>query len=307
MKRAVSISIGSSKRDKAVEVKLFGETVRIERIGTDGDLKKAAQMYTELDGQVDALGVGGGVLGLMIGEKWYGMHSLEPLVRGVRRTPLVDGTGLKMTLERRAVKEMERQLPGRIQQKTALVTSAVDRWGMAQGAIDAGYQVAFGDLIYAIGIPLILRSVRQVKTLARIMLPVVSRLPFKWVYPIGESQEHRKPTGVQHFQRANLILGDCHYTWRYMPERMDGKIIITNTTTPEDVATFRQAGVSYLVTTTPVYDGRSFGTNAMEAAIIAACGRKDKVDYANPGEYFRWIEARIDELGMNVQIQELCG
>ena len=307
MKRAVSISIGSSKRDKTVEVKLFGETVRIERIGTDGDLQKAARLYTELDGKVDALGVGGGVLGLMIGEKWYTMHSLEPLVRGVRRTPLVDGTGLKMTLERRAVAEVEQRLPGRIQQKTALVTSAVDRWGMAQGAIDAGYQVTYGDLIFALGVPIILRSVRSVKLMARLLLPVVSRLPFEWVYPIGESQEQRKPTGVKYFQQANLILGDCHYIWRYMPERMDGKIIITNTTTPEDVATFRQAGVSHLVTTTPVYDGRSFGTNAMEAAIIAATGRKDKVDYAHPGDYFQWIEARMDELGMNVQIQELGG
>ena len=42
MKRAVSISIGSSKRDKSVDVELLGEEVRIERIGTDGDMEKAA-------------------------------------------------------------------------------------------------------------------------------------------------------------------------------------------------------------------------------------------------------------------------
>jgi hypothetical protein len=307
MKRAVSVSIGSSKRDKAVEVKLFGETVRIERIGTDGDLEKATRLYTELDGQVDAIGVGGGVLGLMVGEKWYTMHSLMPLVRGVKRTPLVDGTGLKMTLERRAVASMERRLPGRIQNKTAMVTSALDRWGMAQGALDAGYQVAYGDLVFALGVPLMLHSVASLKLMARLLLPVISRLPFRWVYPLGESQEHRKPTGVQYFQQADLILGDCHYIWRYMPDRMDGKILITNTTTPEDVEIFRRAGVSYLVTSTPVYDGRSFGTNAMEAAIIAACGRKDKVDYAHPGDYFQWMENRLDELGMDVNIQELCG
>ena len=35
MKRAVSISLGSSKRDKSIEVELLGEQVRIERIGTD--------------------------------------------------------------------------------------------------------------------------------------------------------------------------------------------------------------------------------------------------------------------------------
>ena len=54
MKRAVSISIGSSKRNKAVQVELLGEQVSIERIGTDGDMEKAAQLYRELDGKVDA-------------------------------------------------------------------------------------------------------------------------------------------------------------------------------------------------------------------------------------------------------------
>ena len=34
MKRAVSISLGSAKRNKAVEVTLLGEPVSIERIGT---------------------------------------------------------------------------------------------------------------------------------------------------------------------------------------------------------------------------------------------------------------------------------
>ena len=57
MKRAVSISIGSSKRNKAVETTLLGEKVSIERIGTDGDMEAAALKYKELDGKVDAFGV----------------------------------------------------------------------------------------------------------------------------------------------------------------------------------------------------------------------------------------------------------
>lgn len=306
MKRAVSISIGSSRRDKAVEIKLLGETVRLERIGTDGDLKKAAQMYTDLDGKVDALGVGGGLLGLMVDEHWYPMHSLLPLVKNVHRTPLVDGTGLKMTLERQMVLAVDRQLGSAITAKTALVMTAVDRWGMAKGALDAGYRVTFGDILYSLGLPIPIYKEDAVKTLAAMIAPLISRLPFEWVYPIGESQNHRKPTFVKYFQEANVILGDCHYIWKYMPERMDGKTIITNTTTLEDVETFRGAGVRYLVTTTPVYDGRSFGTNMMEAAIIAAAGRKEPVDYSHPGPYFAWMNQMIKELKLVPQIQGLC-
>ena len=101
MKRAVSISLGSSKRNSAVELDLFGERVCIERIGADGDMERAAQLFGELDGQVDAFGVGGTDLGLTVGEKFYKLHSVAPLIRYVRRTPVVDGSGLKNTLERR--------------------------------------------------------------------------------------------------------------------------------------------------------------------------------------------------------------
>src|SRR5512136_2272989 len=99
MKRAVSISIGSSKRNKSVEIELLGEKVLIERIGTDGDMKKAAQLYDELDGKVDAFGMGGTDLGLKVGDKWYPLYSALAMVRGVKQTPVVDGTGLKTTLE----------------------------------------------------------------------------------------------------------------------------------------------------------------------------------------------------------------
>lgn len=93
MKRAVSVSIGSSKRDKTVEVKLLGEDVRIERIGTDGDMEKAAQLFKELDGEVDAFGVGGADLGLMVDQKWYPLYSVQPMVRYIEKTPVVDGAG----------------------------------------------------------------------------------------------------------------------------------------------------------------------------------------------------------------------
>ena len=54
---------------------------------------------------------------------------------------------------------------------------------------------------------------------------------------------------------------------------MTGRVIVTNTTTPDDVDLFKRCGVKYLVTTTPVLDGRSFGTNMMEAALVAISGK----------------------------------
>ena len=70
MKHVVSISLGSSSRNHSVEAEFLGEKFKIERIGTDGDKKKAIQLIEELDGKVDAFGMGG-IDYICIGKKKY--------------------------------------------------------------------------------------------------------------------------------------------------------------------------------------------------------------------------------------------
>ena len=79
MKRAVSVSLGSSSRNKHVIVNLNGQEISLERIGTDGDVAAARRMFAELDGQVDALGVGGVDLYLYLDERKYPLHAALPL------------------------------------------------------------------------------------------------------------------------------------------------------------------------------------------------------------------------------------
>lgn len=110
MKRAVSISIGTSKRDKEIEIELLGEKIIIERRGTNGDMEKAALLYKELDGKVDAFGVGGADLGVMVDQKWYPLYSVHKMVRFIEKTPVVDGEGLKNTLEKRLASFIDSQI-----------------------------------------------------------------------------------------------------------------------------------------------------------------------------------------------------
>ena len=53
-----------------------------------------------------------------------------------------------------------------------------------------------------------------------------------------------------------------------MPDNLDGKIILTNTTTEEDVIELKNRGLKMLVTTTPRIGGRTFGTNIIEAMLL---------------------------------------
>lgn len=298
MKRAVSVSLGSSKRDKAVVVELFGEQVSIERIGSDGDMEKAAQLFKELDGEVDAFGVGGADLGVMCDQKWYPLYSVQPMVRFVKETPVVDGTGIKNTLERHVAPFIESQIGDYVQEKKAFLTLGADRWGLTMSFVDGGYECIFGDLMFGLSLPFPVRSISTLKTLAAIMMPIAGRLPFDWIYPTGEKQEVRDPKWKEYYQWASVIAGDCHYIKRHMPDRLDGKIIATNTTTPEDVELFKSSGVKYLVTVTPVLEGRSFGANMMEAALIAISGKGRVLTNEE-------LQDLLDKLGFTPQLQEL--
>jgi hypothetical protein len=281
-------------------VNLLGQEICIERIGTDGDMEAAAQKYKELDGKVDAFGVGGADLGLLVDNKWYTLHSVSKMVRFVEKTPIVDGTGLKITLEGKVAAFLDQEIPDYVQQqgRKAFIMTGADRWGLTRSFSEAGYKCVFGDLMFSLGIPIPLHTAQQLKILAALVMPIAGRIPFEWVYPTGEKQEERKPKHDNHFHWATVTAGDCHYIKRYMPDDLHGKVIVTNTTTPTDVELFRAARVKYLTTATPVLEGRSFGTNMMEAALIAISGKGRVLTHDELNEL-------LDQLDFKPQIQEL--
>ncbi|MFQ5434785.1 MAG: quinate 5-dehydrogenase [Anaerolineae bacterium] len=270
MKKAVSVSLGSSDRDKQVEIELLGEKVSISREGTDGDIPRAIARFTELDGQVDALGVGGIDLWVQMDQKRYPLYAAQKLVKNVHQTPVVDGSGLKNTLERR-VDQTLREL-GLSGQKVML-TAGVDRYGMTLAFYENGYDVVCCDMMFALGIPLPVRTLPGLQRLAKLMMPIAGRLPISVLYPTGEKQGEIIPKYTNWYEWADIIAGDCHYIKRHMPENLAGKVIVTNTTTPNDMEMFRERGVTHVITTTPQLDGRSFGTNMMEAALTAVSGK----------------------------------
>ena len=125
MKRAVSISLGSSTRDHKVMLDLLGEQVSVERIGTNGDLERAMALYAELDGRVDAFGVGGTDLGLQVQDRYYPLRAAQKMVSGIKKTPAVDGGGVRSVLERQVIQTAGTQLDGAVTPKRAMITSEV--------------------------------------------------------------------------------------------------------------------------------------------------------------------------------------
>jgi hypothetical protein len=293
MKAVVSVSLGSSTRDHSVEVELLGERVGVSRVGVDGSLDRALERLRELDGRVDALGLGGIDVYLYAGAKRYALRDGLRLLDAVKRTPVVDGSGLKNTLERQAVDYLRDELGVELRGKRVLMVSALDRFGMAQALVAAGADVLFGDFIFALDLDKPVRGLREFEALAEKYLPDACKLPFQFFYPTGKKQERPpQPKYPQYYAEADIIAGDFHFMRQFMPDRLDGKLVLTNTVTARDVEDLRARGVARLVTTTPEFAGRSFGTNVVEAILVALGGAND-------------YEGLLRELGIRPRVVDL--
>lgn len=274
MKRVVSVSLGSSSRDHRALVNFLGEEFDISRVGTDGKLDAAIAKVRELDGSVDAIGLGGIDVYLYAGRHRYALRDGLRLLEAAKVTPIVDGSGLKNTLEREAVRFMQDELAIDLRGKRVLMVSALDRFGMAQALVDAGADVLFGDFIFALDKDMPVRDLHEFEKMAERYLPDACKLPFQFFYPTGKKQEKPpEPKYPQYYHDAEIIAGDFHFMRQFMPERLDGKIILTNTVTQGNVEELAARGIRMLITTTPDLAGRSFGTNVLEAALLALLGK----------------------------------
>jgi len=272
MKHAVSISLGSSRRNKKVTIRFKDDEVLVERIGMDGDVDRAKKLYQELDGKVDALGVGGVDLYLRLDKREYPLRAALKLVEGVRSTPLVDGRGLKHTLERRVFSLIDSEISHEWHFQQAFVPVAIDRIGLAQAAAEVSDRIVLGDLMVALGIPIPVYGIPAFKRIARVMLPFVSWFPMSMLF-YGSDGAVQEPKYSKYFESSDLLAGDFLFMRKYMPLDISGKTVITNTTTTENINLLKERGARTVITTTPRYEGRSFGTNMLEAALTAYAGK----------------------------------
>lgn len=298
MKQVVSVSLGSPRRDFETEIVTPGCRLLVRRIGTGGDIGRAASLLRSLDGKVDALGLGGVNLTLRAGKRRYKLRDGSILAAQVKKTPLVDGGGIKDTIERGLVPFIQDKAGWPRRGQVVLIVSALDRYGLAATLEQAGCSLIIGDALFALGLPVPFYSLASFRAAAYLTLPVFRWLSIGFLYPLGEKQEAAAPRFEQFYRKADVIAGDFHFLRRHLPDDLSGKNIITSTLTLEDVQELKKRGVAWLATPGPSFQGRSLGSNVLEAVSVALLGKDgDTCPELYPGLFKRigW-EPRLEKL-----------
>jgi len=270
-RKVVSVSLGSSSRDHQYCGDFLGQTVEISRIGHDGNFRAAQNTLRQLDGQVDAIGLGGVDISLRCKDQRYFLRDGLRLAQTIQKTPVVDGSGLKDTLEKEMIRWLSREGHLDFSGQTVLLASALDRYAMAEAVVQLGAKAIFADKIFALGLDEPIYSLDELEQEARRLLPDLVKMPISMLYPVGKSQTQIEPTSLTdgYFEKASIIAGDFHIIRRRLPDDLAGKTLITNTVTSQDIQELQQRRLQRLITSTPELAGRSFGTNVLEAVFVA--------------------------------------
>ena len=236
MKKIVSVSLGSSTRDHRAHVTLMGEEFDISRVGMDGKLDAAIAAVTELDGHVDAIGLGGIDVYLYAGP--------TPL-RVARRTAIARGREDHPGRRRQRAQKHARARGGPLHAGRARHRLR----GKARSDGQRARSVRYGASARGRRRRRTLRRLHlrprprqagarppEFEELAEKYLPDACKLPFQFFYPTGKKQEKPpEPKYPQYYDEAEIIAGDFHFMRQFMPDRLDGKIVLTNTVTPANL------------------------------------------------------------------------
>ncbi len=270
--RILEVDFSSESRQPEYSFEYGGVDVRVEVRYGGRDIELTRRIIASAKGKYDAVAISGFSLTYTVGDKYHRHKKLRSLLAEEESDPTVvcDGIRAKDTIERWVMRRIAEQLEGEIAHRRILVLSAMDRWGVSEVSSSLKSTIVYGDLMYNLrfGIPLL--SLEQVKAMSRPILSVVTRAPLDWYFPGARRHGRRLPRWRHAFYWAEVIVGGITYLKRYAPAQLEGKTVIADVHSDDEVEWLRARGVGTIASLTPVISGQRIGASVMEAVLTLA-------------------------------------
>ena len=126
-------------------VQLLDRELEIRRINCRRNLQTVRDLIESHDGEFDAIGLEGIPLVLRLDQAQV-THTLTAFLRdAARKTPVVDGSGIRPGLERWGVVLAQRAEPGIFAEKRVLMMPGLNHVGLASSLARRGCQVRYAD------------------------------------------------------------------------------------------------------------------------------------------------------------------
>ncbi|RPJ82530.1 MAG: dehydrogenase, partial [Deltaproteobacteria bacterium] len=258
MKQIVSISLGSSKTDYEFETEFLGQDFNIKRLGTDGDLEKAAEMLLQWDKNADVIGIGGVKLPYGLNPRYLKKKHMDKLERlGAQiETPVTLGSELRDVSFEWCLRFIQYKFGNYFNNAKVLFLSGMDHYRLAKVMSEFTDNLTFADPIFENGIAKFLTSIKDLKSYAHGVHEILQWIPSKRlassVVPLKAWNDYIVKKAMQ---KANIIVVPNDYFYKYLEnmslEELGGKTIITPTAYDDRIEFLKERGVDVVIDTTP--------------------------------------------------------
>jgi predicted amino acid dehydrogenase len=285
MKSVVSISLGARAGDYDFTTRFRGESFRVRRLGTDGDVGRALDLLARWQGECDAIG-----LGSVRDHQVVGAHRIEDpvtaeLEAAVCEVPVTTGARLRGFLDEWAVRHVQHRRRHDFTNARVLFLSGLTSHRIAQVLSEYTGNLSFADPLLQLGLPKLLGSLGQLEAWAAVLASARRLLPDLWPkvpQAIREGWARIALRGA--FDAATVVVAPHEALEPFGPAELAGKVVLTSAVPDDRLKPLADRGVDVVIDRTPQLLDRVVDVDVLEALIVAALGREHR-DEVRHDEY----------------------
>ncbi|MEA3336872.1 MAG: serine carboxypeptidase [Chloroflexota bacterium] len=266
----LAIRLGArSVPEEIHEVRFLDHDVRIRRV-TATDLDQVREWIAGNDAEVAAIALEGMAGTLKIGSRRATHKDLQAIFETPGRAPVVDGGGLRDVLEPWAVRIVSEIYPGTFSRKHVLMVPGMNHNGFAQEVRRYTNDVHYADSLIFFNLPNAIGNPSGLDRYAGRALQQLCQVSPRQLWP--PPGQPRTPRNTTPFEWADILAGDMNTIRRHAPTALQGKAVVAEAASEEDIIALRERGVEQLITTMPTLsnDGVVGAANREPARLSAS-------------------------------------
>ncbi|MCX7150182.1 MAG: hypothetical protein NTY05_12365 [Rhodocyclales bacterium] len=274
MKKVVTVTLGSSKKDFEFKTRFLGQEFSVRRLGADQDSSKAWELMRRQQANADAIALSDMVDHYHVGLRTVVNKKSQRLMQVVTRVPVTTGASLRRLLQVRAIRYVQKELGNYFNNNLVLFLSGMRNYDMAVALSDYTKNLSFADPVFQAGSPLLLSSLDQLELYAKGKELIPDIVPGKFLKSVLSTLKNKIVASA--VAKSHVIVG----TFREIQAvssggNLAGKTLITSAIDDEALAFFTRHKVNLVVDVSPKLFDRVVGISTITAMILAATGKPE--------------------------------
>ncbi|MBK8761284.1 MAG: dehydrogenase [Sulfuritalea sp.] len=274
MKKVVTVTLGSSKKDFEFKTKFLGQEFQVRRFGADKDSSKAWELMRRQQAYADAIALSDMPDHYHVGLRTVINKKSQHLMQVVTRVPVTTGASLRRLLQVRAVRYVQKELGHYFNNNLVLFLSGMRNYDMAVALSDYTRNLSFADPVFHAASPVLLGSLDQLELFAKGKELLPDGVPGEFLKSVLGTLKNKIVANA--VAKSHVIVG----TFREIQAvasggNLEGKTLITSAVDDEALAFFAKQKVNLAVDVTPKLFDQVVGISTITAMILAATGKAE--------------------------------